>query len=272
MLFRSEDDWRRSTKEAALPQSSAVTVAPNPAISPAGALPGAAAAGSANLPVGGTVTGPMALTKQDQKATMIARLPTKPEALLASNQRLEEAYYRLGKLYKFQLNQPKDAIETFETLLARFPNTVQKPEVYYLLHVTNEQLGRSSGYKDKLLTEFPNTSYARLASRAAAAGNETSAGRESLALKAYTDLYTLYQSGNYTEALARAETTLGTYTGTQIEDKLALLRVMSVGRVQGGAAYRQALTEFVRDYPASPLLSYVKELQAAAEQPTAKSK
>ncbi len=265
-----EDDWRRSTKEAALPQNSAVTVAPNPTA--AGALPGNGAVGGANLPAGGTMVGPMAPTKQEQKAAMIAKLPTKPEALLVSNQRLEEAYYRLGKLYKFQLNQPKDAIETFETLLTRFPNTVQKPEVYYLLHVTNEQLGRSSGYKDKLLTEFPNTSYARLASRAAAAGNETSAGRESLALTAYTDLYTLYQSGNYTEALARAETTLGTYTGTQIEDKLALLRAMSVGRVQGRAAYRQALTEFVRDYPASPLLPYVKELQVAAEQQTAKSK
>lgn len=267
-----EDDWRRSTKETALPQNSQVSSVPNPAVPSAGTPTGNGTVGGVNGAGGGTVIGPMAPTKQEQKAIMLAKLPTKPEALLASNQRLEEAYYRLGKLYKFQLNQPKEAIETFETLLTQFPNTVQKPEVYYLLHVTNEQLGRSSGYKDKLLTEFPNTSYARLANRAAAAGNETSAGRESMALKAYTDLYAVYQSGNYTEALARAETTLGTYTGTQIEDKLALLRTILVGRVQGGVAYRQALTEFVRDYPASPLLSHVKELQAAAEQPTAKSK
>lgn len=263
-----EDDWRRSTKEVSLPQSSAVNAPANPATP---ALPGTGAVGG-STPAVGTLVGPKPPTKQEQKAGMIAKLPTKPEALLASNQRLEEAYYRLGKLYKFQLNQPKDAIETFETLLSRFSNTVQKPEVYYLLHITNEQLGRSSGYKDKLLTEFPNTSYARLVNRTATAGNETSAGRESLALKAYTDLYTLYQSGNYTETLARAEITLGTYVGTQIEDKLALLRAMSVGRVQGGVAYRQALTEFARDYPASPLLAYVRELQAAAEQPTAKSK
>jgi hypothetical protein len=42
--------------------------------------------------------------------------------------------------------------------------------------------------------------------------------------------------------------------------------------VKGADEYRQALTEFVRDYPGSQLLPHVKEMQAAADQVTAKRK
>ena len=178
--------------------------------------------------------------------------------------------YKLGKLYKFQFDKPTEAINTFEQLLTRYPNTLPKPEVYYLLFVSNDQLGRTSNWKDKLLAEYPNTSYARLAGKTA--GQAVGSGTESLALKSYSDIYYLYQSGNLTEGLAQVENALGQFTGTQIEDKFALLRVMLVGKVQGTDPYRQALAEFVRDYPVSLLMPHVKELQAAAEQPTANRK
>ena len=47
---------------------------------------------------------------------------------------------------------------------------------------------------------------------------------------------------------------------------------MMIGRVKGVDAYRQALNEFVRDYPASKLLPRAQEMQAAADQPTANRK
>ena len=47
---------------------------------------------------------------------------------------------------------------------------------------------------------------------------------------------------------------------------------MLVGRVRGTDAYRQALNEFVRDYPGSQLLLRAKEMQAAADQFTANRK
>jgi len=143
--------------------------------------------------------------------------------------------------------------------------------VYYLLFVSNDQLGRTSTWKDKLLTEYPNTSYARLAGKTSS-GQAVGSGTESQALKSYADIYYLYQSGNLTEGLAKVENALGQFSGTQIEDKFALLRIMLIGKVQGTDPYRQALAEFIRDYPASLLVPHVKELQAAAEQLTAKRK
>lgn len=261
-----EDNWRRSTKDAALtagantppPTTTGVAAA---ASTPSSAIPTELASSFNN----GTPS------PKAQRDAMYAQIPFSAEAMKRSNQKLEDALYKLGKLYKFQLNQPTDAIQTFEELLVRYPNTPQKPEVYYLLHLTNEQLGKTTSWKDKLITEFPNTSYARLANRANRSDQPTS-GTESMAVKTYGELYSLYKSGNHTEALARAEAALTTYAGTQVEDKIALLRTMLIGSVKGAETYRQALTEFIRDYPASQLLPYAKELITTVDQLTAKRK
>lgn len=47
---------------------------------------------------------------------------------------------------------------------------------------------------------------------------------------------------------------------------------MLVGKVKGVDDYRQAMNEFIRDYPGSQLLPRVKEMQAAADLLTAKRK
>lgn len=262
-----EDNWRRSNKEASATiagvnspvQGASAAVE---AINPNPGLPRSEAAEAAVVATG------LPNIRQEQKSAMIARIPVTIQAKAAANQRIENALYKLGKLYKFQLNQPADAIATFEQLLSRYPNTLQKPEVYYLLFLSNDQLGKSSAWKDKLLAEYPNTSYARLIGKAA---NQTT-GSEAEAQKIYTTIYDLYKANNTTEALARAENSLGSFAGTQLEDKLALLRVILVGKVKTLDAYRQALAEFVRDYPGSPLLPRVKEMQTAAEQATANRK
>lgn len=259
-----EDNWRRSTKEssgavAGLNSplnggSSANEVNPNAPLQSTDGL---------SAPSSGPASG-----RKAQRDALLAQIPFTKEAQVQANQRIENALYKLGKLYKFQLNQPANAIPTFEQLLSRYPNTLQKPEVYYLLHLSNEQLGNASNWKDKLLAEFPNTSYARLTGRTATQSTDF----EAQAVAAYTQIYELYKANNPTEALARAERALSTFAGTQLEDKLAMLRVILVGKVQGVEAYRQALTEFVRDYPVSQLLPRAKEMQAAADQTTAKRK
>ena len=261
-----EDNWRRTNKEA----SGAVAGVNSPLTggSPANSVnPNAPLQPSEASATASATTSP-ATGRKAQKDAMIAQIPVTPDAKTKANQRIENALYKLGKLYKFQLNQPADAIPTFEQLLTRYPNTLQKPEVYYLLHLSNEQLGKASTWKDKLLAEYPTTSYARLAGRAAAQTTDS----EAQVLKTYTAIYELYKANNATEALRRAEDALSQFAGSQLEDKLALLRVMLVGRVRTVASYQQALTDFVRDYPASELVPHAKEMLAAADQTTAKQK
>ena len=259
-----EDNWRRSTKES----SESVAAVNSPLNTPVPSTGRANPNVTSPSAVGEGAAGGPVSARQAQKNALTSQLPMNRAVQVQFEQRIENALYKLGKLYKFQLDKPADAITTFEQLLTRFPNTLPKPEVYYLLYLSNEQLGKTSGWKDKLLAEYPNTSYARLAGRTATQSTDS----EAQAQRIYTDIYELYRANKLTEALARAETALGSLAGTQLEDKLALLRVMMIGRIQGVEAYRKALNEFVRDYPASKLLPRAREMQTAADQPTANRK
>jgi outer membrane protein assembly factor BamD (BamD/ComL family) len=254
-----EDNWRRSQKES----SAQIGTVDSP--------PQNGSASNGNGPGGSAPVTLSAAERKAQKDAMYATIPFSPEALKQSNQRLEDAYYRLGKLYKFQFNQPDKAIPTFETLLTRYPNTAVKPEVYYLLMVSNDQLNRTATWKEKLLAEFPTSSYARQVGKTGTNDAHTATG-EAEAQRVYTEIYDLYKANNLSEALSRSETAMRTLTGSLIEDKMAVLRVILIGKVRGVDPYRQALIEFIRDYPASPLLPKVREMQVAAEQPTAKRK
>ncbi|WP_266367543.1 type IX secretion system periplasmic lipoprotein PorW/SprE [Tellurirhabdus rosea] len=251
-----EDNWRRDANES---QLTTETMAANSSGGQNG-IPEAAAPGTLSD-----------ADRRARKEQLYASIPLTPDALRLSNQRLEESMYNLGKLYKISLNQPEKSIATFSDLLTRFPATSYKPEIYYLQMLSHDQLKQPSSWKEKLLAEFPASSYARQLTKVAASAQQPQ-GAESTAQRAYADIYALYQANQATEALARAEATQSLTTGTTVDDKLALLRAMLIGKVRGTEAYRQALAEFVRDYPASPLLSRVKEMQAAADQPSAKRK
>lgn len=248
-----EDDWRRSSKVAAL-----LSQSDNISPVPPGQRTSTAASGS-DAP---------ALTKdspewKSRKDALYRNIPLRKQELDASNQRMEDAYYKLGKIYKFSLIEPDNAIKTFLTTLERFPSTNYKPEIYYLLFLT-DQKGNQESWKAKLLAEFPNSSYTRLLTKTngsiAATGN-----LELEALKDYEKILALYQNANFSEAFAQLEMAMVTYSGSKVEDKYALLRIYLLGKIQGREAYLKALNSFIKDYPTSPLLPRVREVLEAQQ-------
>lgn len=245
-----EDDWRRSAKIATLmtPADNNITAVPT--------TPGQ----SPTIQIAGDDLVKMTKDSPEWKAkkdALYRNIPLKKQELDASNQRLEDAHYKLGKIYKFNLEEPDNAVKTFETTLSRFPNTNYKPEIYYLLFLTSAK--NSQSWKDKLLAEFPNSSFTRLLTKnggaVAASGNI-----ELEAMKDYEKILTLYQSNNFSEAYAQLEMAMVTYSGSKIEDKYALLRIYLLGKLQGKEAYLKALNSFVKDYPSSALLPRVREV------------
>ncbi|WP_428659986.1 tetratricopeptide repeat protein [Runella sp.] len=248
-----EDDWRRSSKVAAL-----LTQTDN--ITPVASGQKPANANSNGDAVAMTKDSPEWKAKKD---ALYRNIPLKKTELDASNQRMEDAYYKLGKIYKFSLVEPENAVKTFLTTLERFPATNYKPELYYLLFLT-DQKGKPEDWKAKLLAEFPNSSYTRLLTKTngsiAATGNP-----ELEAIKDYEKILNLYQNANYSEAFAQLEMAIVTYSGSKVEDKYALLRIYLLGKLQGREAYLKALNSFIKDFPTSPLLPRVREVLEAQQ-------
>ena len=202
-----------------------------------------------------------ALALEGKKKELYDKVPTTAEKLIASKRKQEEAYYQVGKIYKFQFNEPQNAIETFQTLLAKFPNTVHEVEVLYLLTLLAENQA-TSPYRKTLIDKYPASTYARQLMR----GNVQITGdTESKAGVVYSQAFNLYSNESYDSAMKLAEDGLITYTGTSIEDKFAMLRIFLFAKTEQKEAYKQALNEFIQGYPSSSLMGRAKEMMAVVE-------
>jgi tetratricopeptide (TPR) repeat protein len=251
------DDWRRSNKTSVLTtladNAPATTTTPQPVLN-----------GAANL--ASMTNEPIAKDSPEWKAkkeSLKANIPFNKLQFEASNKRIEDSHYQLGKIYKFGLNEPVNSVKTFKELLSRFPVTGYKPETYYLLYLTDTQPNKPQ-WKNALSTAFPNSPYLRLINNSG--GKTDIVGNPELqAIKDYEQLYALYESGNYTEALARAETEVASHAGTKVQDKFGFLRILLAGKVNGREAYLKAVNDFVKEFPNSPLLPRAKELLESQE-------
>jgi tetratricopeptide (TPR) repeat protein len=191
-------------------------------------------------------------------AQLKGNVPLSDTAMTASQKRKEDALYALGKIYRFDLKESQRAVTAFQRVLSEFPMTQYKDEIYYLMYLSlDESDGTRISWKDKLIKEFPNSTYARLVNKSS--GNAGDTGNNPV--KAYERAYQLYTEGNFTKALEEVEADLPAYKGSMLEDKFALLRVFLIGRVRGKEPYAQAITEFIRLYPSSIYLQRLKEMQ-----------
>ncbi len=202
-----------------------------------------------------------ALAMEGKKKEFYDKIPTTPEKIIASKRKQEEAYYQLGKIYKFQFNEPQNASETFQTLLTKFPTSVHEVEVLYLLTLLSENQA-TSPYRKTLIDKYPASTYARQLMR----GNVQITGdTESKAGVVYSQAFNLYSNESYDSAMKLAEDGLITYTGTSIEDKFAMLRIFLFAKTEQKDAYKQALNEFIQGYPSSSLMSRAKEMMVIVE-------
>lgn len=196
---------------------------------------------------------------ESKKQAMLGKIPTSQQQLAISKRRQEEAYYQLGKIYRLQFEEIDNARKTFITLLENFPNTQYEQEVLYFLALMDQNPGQNT-WKSRLIDKYPMSSYARQLKRGEV---EVNADTESNAAKAYEDLFNEYKNGNYQAALKKAEKALYDYTGTTIEDKIAMMRIMMLAKNGNNNAYRIALMDFVRSYPSSKLKPRVSDMLAA---------
>ena len=204
-------------------------------------------------------------TVMGEKAQMMAAIPLTDSARIQAYVKIEEAYYNLGNIYNFDLEEPVNAVHTFDTLLYRFPDTEYKPEVLYQLYLITKQLEDEAylDYKEQLLREFPNSTYARIL-RNPNYREESNAVSEQLR-RTYKKAYELYKQKYYAEALQLLSDSLKRYPDNSFSDKMAVLQARLVGHTDGPLRYQLALQNFEKDYPESEYLAYVKHLQESLQ-------
>ncbi|OFY66561.1 MAG: hypothetical protein A3H98_00285 [Bacteroidetes bacterium RIFCSPLOWO2_02_FULL_36_8] len=194
------------------------------------------------------------------KTELMKDIPLTPNELKTSNEKIQIAQYKVATIYKTRLANPNKAIQLFEELLSRFPETENKEEIYYNLYILYKEV-KDDNYKkyEKLLLEnFPETIYAKLVLNPSYLADEKK--KEMELYSVYKRAYTSYQNEEYDLAKSDVKTILKGNSEHPLIDHFAFLKPLIIGRTQEKEKYKTALEEFIEKYPKSELTPHAQEL------------
>jgi TolA-binding protein len=195
------------------------------------------------------------------KEYYLKNLPFTADQQARSHEKILEAYYALGSIYKEQLQDYPRSSESFEELLKRYPVNKYLLNSYYQLYRLNLLLKnntRAEYYKNKILKEHPQTEYAKIILNPEY-NKEILAARSEVE-KFYTETYALYESGNYSEVIARADRADSLYSKSPMAPKFAFLRALSIGKTGQAQEYENALHKIIISYPKDEVKAKAQEL------------
>ena len=212
-----------------------------------------------------TPTGPMAQSDPEVETTeteenpaynpqtYLAQIPP-PEAADSIRQLQHEAYFQAGLAYKEQYGVVQTAIERFTSLLSANPNErYLLPTLYHLykLHTNNAEAQRT--YSNQILADYPKSDYAKMIQNPTALAQTKEENTAVL-----TQAKELLAKQNYAAVIAKSEEQIPLLTDKTLQAEWAMLRAVSIGRLDGLDAYKEALTFLVQTYPKTESASKAK--------------
>ena len=201
-----------------------------------------------------------------KKEAYYATIPFSVEQKQVADSLIEVSYYNLGNIYNFQLQEKVNSYQTFETMLERYPQTPYLPEVLYQLYLIYSELDdpRAQVNRDRLLNEFPHSTYAKTLLNPEYQKEYDAQARKMR--EEYKVAYELYQEQYYDSALMVVETSLTTIPENSFTDNLTLLGIMITGQTGDLYSYRFALEKFIKEFPDSEVNEYAQKLLRTAHE------
>lgn len=192
---------------------------------------------------------------------LLSKIPSNPEQIKEMKLDLERSYFELGKILFFDLKNPAISIENLESLITKYPNTIKKPEAYYILYLANKETGGNTDiFAQRLNREFPDSPFTMSVNNPdQASGNvaflETS--------RNYKTAYELYHNNQFGEAKALIRSTLEAHPLTANTDRLLLLDIMVTGKTEDVSRYQERLENYIQTTEDEGLVEMARNMLGA---------
>jgi tetratricopeptide (TPR) repeat protein len=179
-------------------------------------------------------------------------LPMNDTLLTKSTNRIIKAYYVMGSVYKEELNNTKKTISTFEELNIRYPENRYALNTYYSLYriyLQEKNTSKAEYYKNKILTEFPESEFAMLIKNPDYAQERNA--QKSEVEDFYSQVLADYRSANFQEALSKSKKGISAYGKSDYLSKFEFIKAVSAGKLKGVDTLEKELKLLVAKYPDS---------------------
>lgn len=244
-----EDNWRRAVKEK-----------------PTNADPSANEGSDSTVVAEKIIEKSPEEVKREIKQGFLGDIPFTEEQMMASNAKLEDGLYNLGKIYNLKLNERENAIATFEEYVSKFNEEENTPEVMYFLYLLYKDKpdeAKMNFYQEKIFERFPSSIFAKII-RNPNYLSEAKASNIQAAVM-YKDAYQLYKDNEFYPADSMVKTIKSRYPENDIMDKLAFLEALIIGKTKNEVQYKANLESFITTYNTSDVLPLAKKYLAATD-------
>ncbi|WP_461451138.1 type IX secretion system periplasmic lipoprotein PorW/SprE [Mucilaginibacter sp.] len=232
-----EDDWRRSGRNQS--NSASTAVSPNQ-----GTL-------STSIP---TVRSTESVAAANYRQQIVLNLPTTPDLVAQSNLRIYNALFDIANFYRDILDDKKEAVNTYENILKRFPNSPNRPAIDYSLYRLYSELNsdQADKYKNELLKTYPETAFAKVILDPDY--SKKNGDKESEFKALYNQIYDLYAKRRYNDVMARVDEVMKQYPTNSLAAQLYYLRAISAGHSESTQQFKADLEQIVKNYPNDRLI------------------
>jgi tetratricopeptide (TPR) repeat protein len=182
----------------------------------------------------------------------LRNLPMSDSMVSVSNDKIANAYLEAGKIYNERISDKPKAVESFETLLKRFPGSDLEPEVFYytFLILKEENSTKAETFRQRLLEKYPGNDFAKILSDPDYYKKKTEELRKTEIL--YGEAYNAYTTENFDRAIALCDTALKIYPKHELAPKFLLLRAYCIARTSDERKFKEELASLIKLWPRTP--------------------
>ncbi len=236
-----EDNWRRSNKrEASFGELESIA-----------------------QDTSGAAAGSMQILSEKSREYYLQNIPLTDSMMILSHNRIIEALYNAGTIYRNDLVDLTSSIETYGELLERYPGSDFTLSTYYNLYNLHEgenNMQMADIYRESIIREFPESQPALILTNPNFA--EELLARENAVNIYYEQTYEKYISGSYQQVMDDADTAQVRYKGDPLLDKFRYLKVLSIGRTQDILVFTQALDSLAKSSTDSDVSQSARDIIA----------
>lgn len=197
----------------------------------------------------------------------LKQIPFSEEQKKSAHEQLAEALFNLGVIYDEKMNDYEKAFEAFEEFAKRYPEDPRTADGYYCCYRIAGKMNDSQladKYRDKLLTYYPDSKYAKILSQPdfRAKLEKMQDVQDSL----YERTYAAFLNGQFDSVKVNTAYMEANYPVSSLMPKFLLLNALSVGKTASKDTFASVLNKLLERYPNSDVSSMAKDILALINQ------
>jgi tetratricopeptide (TPR) repeat protein len=193
----------------------------------------------------------------------LQNLPLTDSAMQESHKRIENALYNASKIYKEKFGDYPKAINSYEDLNKRYPNSDYQLLSYYDLYILNtliKDIPQAEKYKNLIISKYGNTNYARLLQNPNFVKEQEEIRKRDEQL--YANTYDAFMRGEWSTVQRNATNFINENSDSDLVPNFDFLNTMCTARNADTTQFKMALLDFIDRHPKHELKQAAENLLA----------